>query len=95
MKTLKPGTNYHLQDAFAILLAAYHPAAELLGLSTVHGNADIDNTTLNAGSVLTAIGKPDVPVYRGASKPLARPAVHADSIHGMQPMDRWILRHGS
>ncbi|OBT88835.1 hypothetical protein VE02_03159 [Pseudogymnoascus sp. 03VT05] len=69
-------------DSFAILLAAHHPAAELLGLSTVHGNAALDNTTVNAGSVLTAIGKPDIPVYRGASKPLVRPAVHADAIHG-------------
>ncbi|KFY21614.1 hypothetical protein V491_02959, partial [Pseudogymnoascus sp. VKM F-3775] len=69
-------------DAFAILLAAYHPATELLGISTVHGNADIEKTTTNAGSILTAIGKPDIPVYRGASKPLVRPAVHADSIHG-------------
>ena len=70
------------QDVFAILLAAYHPSAHLLGISTVHGNASIDNTTTNAGSTLTAIGKPDIPVYRGADKPLVRPAVHADAIHG-------------
>ena len=54
----------------------------LLGISTVHGNASIDNTTANAGSVLTAIGRPEIPVYKGANKPLVRPAVHADAIHG-------------
>lgn len=37
---------------------------------------------MNAGSTLTAIGKPEIPVYKGADKPLVRPAVHADAIHG-------------
>ena len=74
-------TEYR-QDAFAILLAAHHPAIELLGISTVHGNSSIDNTTENAGSILTAIGRPDVPVYAGAGKGLTRPAVHAPVIHG-------------
>jgi inosine-uridine nucleoside N-ribohydrolase len=65
------------------LIAAYHPGSELLGISTVHGNASIDHTTENAGSVLTAIGRPEIPVYKGANKPLVREAVHADAIHGM------------
>ncbi|KAL2060180.1 hypothetical protein VTL71DRAFT_9575 [Oculimacula yallundae] len=74
-------------DAFAILLAAYHPSMDLLGISTVHGNASLVNTTRNAGSILTAIGKPDIPVYSGAAKGLIRPAVHADAIHGESGLD--------
>jgi uridine nucleosidase len=60
-------------DAFAILLAAYHPTLQLIGISTVHGNSSVDHTTINAGSILTAIGCPEIPVYKGASGPLVRP----------------------
>lgn len=71
-----------LQDAFAILLAAHHPGLDLLGISTVHGNASLQRTTANAGSVLTAIGKSEIPVYPGAAKPFCRKEVHAPDIHG-------------
>lgn len=71
-----------IQDAFAILIAAHHPYLKLLGISTVHGNASLEKTTANAGSVLEAIGKPDIPVYPGSNKPFSRPALHAPDIHG-------------
>ncbi|KAI9720799.1 MAG: hypothetical protein M1812_002638 [Candelaria pacifica] len=74
-------------DAFAILLAAHHPGLDLLGVSTVHGNASLAQTTANAGSVLTAIGKADVPVYPGTSKPFCRDAVYAPNIHGATGLD--------
>ena len=70
------------QDAFAILLAVHHPGLKLLGISTVHGNASLEHSTINAASVLEAIGRPDVGVYPGAQKPFCREAVHAPYIHG-------------
>ncbi|KAI1443098.1 Inosine/uridine-preferring nucleoside hydrolase [Annulohypoxylon stygium] len=79
-------------DAFAILLAAYHPGIKLLGLSTVHGNASLDKTTRNALSVLAAIGKhDDVDVFPGASHGLCRPAVPATDIHGESGLDGTTL----
>ncbi|KAI4124134.1 MAG: hypothetical protein LQ347_005853 [Umbilicaria vellea] len=74
-------------DAFAILFAAHHPNLRLLGISTVHGNASLEHTTINAGRVLTAIGRADVPVYPGAVKPFCRKAVHAPDIHGTSGLD--------
>ncbi|KAI5291863.1 Uridine nucleosidase 1 [Ascosphaera aggregata] len=74
-------------DVFAILIAAHHPNLRLLGISTVHGNGSIDNVTKNAGSVLNAIGRTDIPVYKGASKPFCRPAIHAENIHGDSGLD--------
>jgi uridine nucleosidase len=66
------------------LIAAHHPSLELLGISTIHGNASLEKTTANAGSVLEAIGKPDIPVYPGINKPFSRPALHAPNIHGRE-----------
>lgn len=74
--------NTPFQDAFAILLAAHHPALNLLGISTVHGNASLEKTTTNSLSILTAIGRTDVPVHPGAARPICRVAVHAPDIHG-------------
>lgn len=74
-------------DAFAILLAAYHPKAELLGVSTVYGNASLQHTTYNTRAILRAIGKEDVPIYVGAAKPFCREVAHAEDIHGATGLD--------
>ncbi|KAL1884285.1 hypothetical protein VTK73DRAFT_3269 [Phialemonium thermophilum] len=76
-------------DAFAILLACYHPAIRLLGISTVFGNASVEKTTQNALSVLTAIGKDkEISVYAGASHALQRPLFHPPTdIHGTSGID--------
>ncbi|KAL9085015.1 MAG: hypothetical protein Q9159_004920 [Coniocarpon cinnabarinum] len=74
-------------DAFAILLAAYHPKADLLGISTVHGNASIQHTTHNSLAVLEAIGASHVPVYQGRERPLRREASFAPGIHGESGLD--------
>jgi len=75
------------QDAIAILIAAHHPRINLLGISTVHGNASLTRTTYNALSLLTAMGRTDVPVYPGASAGLVRSSVHAPDIHGETGLD--------
>ncbi|ROT36808.1 inosine-uridine preferring nucleoside hydrolase [Sodiomyces alkalinus F11] len=80
-------------DTFAILMAAYHPAIKLLGISTLFGNAPVEKTTPNAASILTAISKHnDVPIYRGASHALVRPPMHAPTdIHGESGLDGTAL----
>ncbi len=74
-------------DAVAILLAAGSPSVELLGLSTVGGNHTIDKVTRNAQIVATLAGLSDVPVYRGATRPLVAEVVTAEDIHGDSGMD--------
>ncbi|EGY22727.1 uridine nucleosidase [Verticillium dahliae VdLs.17] len=76
-------------DTFAILLAAYHPAIRLMGISTVFGNAALDKTTMNAASILTSISKHnEIPVYAGASHALTRPPMHHPTdIHGESGLD--------
>ncbi|KAL1653935.1 Uridine nucleosidase 1 [Didymella pomorum] len=69
-------------DAYALLLSAHDPRIELLGVSTVHGNAALDQTTFNTRAILEALGRRDIQVYSGAAKPIVRDAVHAADIHG-------------
>lgn len=74
-------------DAFAMLLSAWHPSLNLLGISTIYGNAPLSHTTHNTRAILKAIGKENVTVYAGASKPFCRPAASAPDIHGESGLD--------
>jgi inosine-uridine nucleoside N-ribohydrolase len=66
-------------DALALAYAVSHPDVELVAVTTVAGNTGIDLTTANTLAVLDWLGAHEVPVHRGASRPLARP--HRDAIY--------------
>jgi inosine-uridine nucleoside N-ribohydrolase len=74
-------------DAIAILLALASPEVELLGITTVHGNQTLEKTTQNALKVLELVGRRDVPVARGADRPLVRELTVADHVHGESGLD--------
>ena len=74
-------------DAFAILLAARSSDVQLLGISTVYGNAPLSKTTYNTRAILNSIGREDVPVYAGAATPFCREASNASDIHGESGLD--------
>jgi inosine-uridine nucleoside N-ribohydrolase len=59
-------------DAVALMLAALHPALDLVGATTVNGNVPVDMTTENTLRVFDHIGR-SVPVHRGMAAPLVRP----------------------
>ena len=59
-------------DAVALMLAALHPALDLVGATTVNGNVPVDMTTENTLRVFDHIGR-SVPVHRGLAAPLVRP----------------------
>ena len=61
-------------DAFALMLAAR--TAELVGVTTVSGNAPLAAVTANALSLLALLDV-DVPVHSGAAAPLKGVPVHA------------------
>ena len=65
-----------------MLLSIYHPALRILGISTVNGNAPLENVTKNGLSVLEAIGATEVPLYAGARLPFCREIRSAPEIHG-------------
>ncbi len=75
-------TDPGIDDAMALLFLHRHPEAELLGITTVFGNADVATTTRNALYLAERFGIA-VPVARGAALPLARPPRGAaPEVHG-------------
>jgi purine nucleosidase len=76
-------TDPGIDDAMAILFALKRPGIRLEALTTVFGNTDIDTATTNALRLLELGGRSDIPVARGAGRPLMRPFVKsADHVHG-------------
>lgn len=73
-----PGTD----DALALIMALNSPELDILGLTTVEGNATLADTTRNALAVLEYMGRTDIPVYAGESTPLVGKFEHAYHIHG-------------
>ncbi len=68
-----------LDDAIALLAAAQ--LTDLVGITTVNGNVGIEHTTHNALAVAQVSGL-DIPVHRGAARPLLAPTIDAAYVHG-------------
>lgn len=74
-------------DAVAILLALASPELEILGITTVAGNVPLRLTSRNARMVLELARRTDICVYAGAERPLVRPLVTAEHVHGNTGLD--------
>ena len=74
-------------DAIAILLAMGSPELEIAGLTTVAGNVPLALTTANALKLCELAGRTDIPVVQGSIRPLVRPLVTAEAVHGKTGMD--------
>lgn len=71
-----------VDDACALLLAALHPRLDLRAVTCVGGNAPVDDVVRNTLTVLESAGRSDVPVARGAERPLLERPVDARHVHG-------------
>ncbi|MCY4590236.1 MAG: nucleoside hydrolase [Alphaproteobacteria bacterium] len=77
-----------IDDAVALMLACASPEElEILAVTAVAGNVALGHTAANARRVLEACDRGDVPVYAGCPRPLLRPPVTADRIHGETGID--------
>lgn len=81
MKRILLDCDPGIDDALAIALAHGSPAAEVAGITTVAGNVGLEHTTPNALALAEFYGM-DVPVARGAERPLVRPGSAASEVHG-------------
>lgn len=66
-----PGSD--VDDGFALALAVADESVDLELVTTVNGNTDVESATLLSLDLLQRLGRPDIPVVRGAAAPLLRP----------------------
>ncbi|MET0663609.1 MAG: nucleoside hydrolase [Ilumatobacteraceae bacterium] len=71
-------------DAVAIIVAARF--AQLVGITTVAGNAPLERTTRNALVMRDLLGI-EVPVHSGSDRPLVEPTHFAPFVHGESGLD--------
>ncbi|MER5517643.1 nucleoside hydrolase [Streptomyces sp. NPDC002763] len=75
-----------VDDALALLFAVRHPGIDLRAVTCVAGNTDVDGVVRNTLTVLERAGAGDVPVARGAERPLIEAARSARHVHGTDGM---------
>ena len=74
-------------DAVAILLALASPEFEVLGITAVAGNVPLALTEINARKICELAGRPDIKIFAGAVRPILRPLVTAEYVHGQTGLD--------
>ncbi|GBG32986.1 Inosine-uridine preferring nucleoside hydrolase [Hondaea fermentalgiana] len=73
-----------VDDALALILAVRSPALNVIAVSCVAGNGDVDTVTDATLRVLDAAGAPeDLPVAKGCARPLIEDLHAAPFIHGV------------
>src|SRR5690349_15525684 len=74
-------TDTASDDAVALIMALRSPKADVKAICTVAGNVPVEQATQNALYTVELCGA-DVPVYRGAARPLTRELHTATWFHG-------------
>lgn len=81
-------------DAAAILMAhglAKRGMIDFMAITAVAGNVGLHYTAKNARIICDWAGRQDFPVYAGSGKPLLRPLVTAEEVHGKNGLDGVVL----
>ena len=75
-------------DAVAILLALASPEdLEVLAITAVAGNVPLPLTAVNSLKMVELAGRREVPVYAGCDRPMVRPLITAEYVHGKTGLD--------
>ena len=85
MHTLIIDTDPGADDVIALLFALAAPESlAIQALTTVAGNVPLAKTSRNARLACEWAGRPELPVYAGAERPLQRTPIYAANIHGRE-----------
>ena len=86
-----PGVDDALMLAYA---AAHRDEFDILAVTTVSGNQDIEKVTRNALDLLSFYGM-DVPVAKGMGEPLVKKSQYAPETHGESGLGACVLPRSS
>ncbi|NYH52318.1 MULTISPECIES: nucleoside hydrolase [Nocardiopsis] len=76
-------TDTAQDDCVALLVGLLDPGADLRAITMVAGNVGFEQQVRNAFTTLSVAGRlGEVPVYLGSRRPLVRPWVSAENVHG-------------
>lgn len=79
-----------VDDVAAIALSLYDDVMDINLITTVNGNLDLDIVTRNTLHVLELFNRTDIPVAKGANRPIKREPKDAIFIHKLQGMGGYI-----
>lgn len=83
-------TDPGVDDSAAIALSLFDEQMKIELITTVSGNVGIDMTTKNALHLLEKFNRTDIPLARGAAKPMMREPKDATYIHQKMGMGGYI-----
>ncbi|MBO6560782.1 MAG: nucleoside hydrolase [Nisaea sp.] len=77
-----------IDDAVALLLAFASPEEiDVKAITTVAGNVPLHRTEANARRIRDLAGRHEIPIHAGCPRPLLKPLVTADDVHGKTGLD--------
>lgn len=84
-------TDTGIDDAFALISALKLKGLEIVGVSAVNGNVEVEKTFRNARNIVSLCKREDVKVYKGASCPLSVKPAHSYDFHGVDGLGGAIV----
>ncbi|NOV16588.1 nucleoside hydrolase [Ensifer adhaerens] len=75
------------QAAAILMILGQRRAFDVLGLVATAGNINLDHTIANCLKLMELAGRPDIPVFSGCRRPIIRPLVMAEHVHGPTGLD--------
>jgi purine nucleosidase len=75
-------TDTGIDDALACVLALKSPELDVVAMTSVFGNVNVDLTTENTAYILELLGHENIPLARGAAGPLVGEPTFSEYVHG-------------
>ncbi len=91
MKRVILDTDPGIDDALAIILALNSPELQVEAITTVAGNVSQNKAHLNALKLLEFLHIDNIPVAKGAVKPILRDMKNSEGFHGLDGLGDAVL----